>query len=839
MGQFTVGGSASTIGSNCYQLTPAQNSQAGYVYQNAAINLNDPFDYQFSVYLGATNAGADGIVFVLRPDLNGSLIGTGGGAIGFQGSGFTNSIGVEVDTWFNGGFGDIAADHIGILKNGTVNHNSVNSLAGPIQASSTLMNIEDANFHTLNIRWDPSTTTLEVYLDCDYRLQYVGDLIDSIFLGDSLVHWGFLGTTGGANNVHQFCFTVPIDSLVVDLEDKSICAGDTVHLLAGSNTVDYDWSPSSGLSSTTSNKPVANPTVTTTYVVTATYNCDTIIDSVTVTVLDPGFAATANLIEPLCKGNCNASIDATFTGGSGAYAFLWSTSDTTEDISGLCAATYSVTVTDTADTSETYLCTKSFDWTISEPDKLFAIPVFEGTTSCPDGSTCDAQGEAMGTGGTTPYTYLWSSGETGNQVNQLCADTNWVSIMDDQGCQADTFLIIDVPDSIVTTGYGDTLICISNTAAMAAASTGGTAPYSYIWREDSLTGNVVSTAAITNVSPIKHKRYFVSSIDSRGCIGDTSQVYIRVRPELGLILPDLDTICPYDTTDITIEGVGGDSNYSYAWSTGEFGSTITVSPNLSRWYTVTVGDVCGTPEYVDSVFQQVGGYSPIQASVTVEDDSICAGESVYLIANGIGGFRGPKEYRYAWSHTDNKNNIQFDNPLKTTRYIVTITDLCLSPAGFDTVTIYLGKTAYPDIQALPNEACARTETDVVISNTKPGYYYRWNMGDGQTIGIGTVDSVLRHVYDKVGCFDLNVNFETEFGCEASKHFPCAVKVLEQPEAKFSWNPEAPSNIDPFINFNNESERLKKLSGSFLTPPWEILSSFSMNFTKGWKNTLFD
>lgn len=802
--QFTIGGSASANGGGCYTLTPALNSQAGYVYENAALNLNEPFDFIFDVNLGSNNGGADGIVFVLRPSLSAPFIGTGGGALGYNGAGFTTSIGIEVDTWFNGGFGDIAADHIGIFKNGSVNHNLATSLAGPIQASSTAANVEDGNYHTFNVRWDPATTELEVYFDCDYRLQYVGDLIDSVFQGDSMVHWGFVGTTGGANNLQQFCFTSSIDSLVIELEDDSICQGDTVHLLAGPSTLTYIWSPAATLSSPTSNKPVATPTTTTTYYVTISNDCDSTYDTVTVSILDPGFEATASIADPLCKGDCDGSIDVTMTGGNGAYGFLWNNAAVTEDLNSVCPGVYKLTVTDTLTTSETYLCTKEFDWTVDQPDKLVALPGTAGNTSCPDGSTCDGEAQATASGGTTPYQFIWSSGEIGNQAQTLCADTNWVSVTDDNGCEADTFVIIGIPDSIQTTAYRDTMICITGNAALTVASAGGTSPYTYVWMQSSIGGDTIAQVPTTNVSPEVTTQYFVYSEDSKGCVGDTSEVLIKVRPPLGVEMPRLDTICPYDTISFTVQGTGGDSSYAYAWSHGDFGPTIEISPNSSRWFVVTVADVCGTPVFIDSVYQQVAGYPPINAHIEVEEDSICAGESVYLIANASGGYNGPDEYRYAWSHTSSRNNIQFEQPLKTTSYVVTITDLCLSTAGLDTVTIFLGETEFPEILVQPNIACEEANTEISVGNVRSGYYYEWNMGDGNTIRVGTVDSVLKHRYSEVGCYDLQVDLLTNFGCSATTNFPCAVQVLEQPTAAFNHFPEAPTNLKPLLYFQNQS-----------------------------------
>ena len=805
MSQFTVGGSASSQSGGCYQLTAASNSQAGYVYQNAPLNLNEPFDYRFSVFLGSNNGGADGIVFTLRGSLGNPYIGTGGGAIGFQGTGFANAIGVEVDTWYNGNFGDIAADHIGIFKNGTVNHNTVNSLAGPIQASANNANVEDGNYHTLNIKWDPDLKELEVYLDCDYRLQYQGDLIDSIFQGDSLVHWGFLGTTGGANNVQGFCFTVPIDSLVTSLNDATMCSGDTVQLNAGDSLCTYSWSPSTGLSSSSIPNPFATPTTTQTYYVTVSYQCDTLYDSATVTILQPNFTIIEAIDELLCKDDCNGNVDISIGGGSGGYSYLWSTGATTQDIAGVCAGSYTVTVTDIVQASNTYLCTVSESWTVDEPTELTVITTNAGNTSCPDGLTCDGEALATANGGTTPYQFLWTSGETLAQAAGLCSDTNWVTVTDDHLCTVDTYAIIGVPDSIVTQGFGDTTICITNIAALVAASTGGTPPYSYIWTEGSLAGSVVSTSVLANVDPIEDQVYFVSSSDDNGCVGDTSVVFVNVRDPLGVEFNDLDTICPYEVNDIIAGGIGGDSLYSYAWSSGQFGNQITVGPDAPQWFTITVSDFCGTPPYVDSVFQQVGGYSPIRAEIRVEDDSLCPGESIYLIARGYGGYGGPNEYRFHWNHTPDSNRYQFDMPTKTGDYIVTIFDLCLSQPGYDTVRVWVGETEYPDLEARPKEACAENSATLFMKETQAGYTYAWHMGDGEVRYTLGVDSVLYHKYSTIGCHDLSVDITTDFGCIAEMSYPCAIQVLEQPTASFTHFPAHPTSIHPLVQFENTSK----------------------------------
>jgi gliding motility-associated-like protein len=803
--QYTIGGTASSLGGDCYRLTAASNSQAGYVYQNAAIDLNEAFDLTFDVYLGTNNGGADGIVFVLRGTLAAPYIGNNGGAIGYNGAGFSsNSIGIEVDTWFNGGFGDLAADHIGMFQDGTVNHNSVNSLAAPIQASATNANVEDGNFHTFNVRWDPISQDLEVYFDCDYRIMYSGDIINTVFGGDNMVHWGFLGTTGGANNVQEFCLTTSIDSLVTPLSDHTICNGDSVQLNAGDDDMDFTWTPAAGLSASNVNDPWASPASTTTYSVEIVHNCDTLYDTSVVSVIQPNFNAFGTVDDALCNDSCDGSIDLNIANGTGFYSFNWSTGDSIADIENLCAGTYTVTVQDVDTSSENYLCFLEETYTIDEPDPIVNTMTNVSNTSCPDGLTCDAEATATAAGGTFPYSFIWSTGEPFQTAQQLCADSNFVTITDANGCTFQDFVMIDIPDTIRTVAFGDTQICISNIASMIAATTGGTPPYGYVWSEGSLNGSVISNNQVVPVTPEVTTTYFVQSTDANGCTGDTSKVLVKVRPPLDVELASEDTICPADTVPVFATGVGGDSVYTFTWDNGTFGNQISVSPDLSRWFVVTVSDACGTPSYTDSIFVQVGGYPRIRAAVNVEDDSICAGESVYLISSAFGGFEGPQSYDYRWEHTDDLKAVQFVQPTKTTTYTTTVTDQCLSEPGIASITIHVGKASIPEIIAEPAEACAATDVILRIENHNPKYIYRWWVDDETFIEDFDADSLIWQ-FSEAGCNPMRVDATTDFGCFAEKAEQCIVRIYEPAVPNYETDEAFVANNDQVVTFFDRSE----------------------------------
>ena len=157
--QFQLNGDASVINCKCYQLTPDMGNKAGSVWNINQIDLNQPFDYSFTVNLGCNNtsqwAGADGMVFALQP-LNTS-IGSSGGQMGL--GGVSPSLGVYLDTYQNTAHGDIFNDHISINLDGDVIHSSSNNIAGPYD----LGEIENCIAEPLRITWDPVATLLNIY----------------------------------------------------------------------------------------------------------------------------------------------------------------------------------------------------------------------------------------------------------------------------------------------------------------------------------------------------------------------------------------------------------------------------------------------------------------------------------------------------------------------------------------------------------------------------------------------------------------------------------------------------------------------------------------------------
>lgn len=79
---------------------------------------------------------------------------------------------------------------------------------------------------------------------------------------------------------------------------------------------------------------------------------------------------------------------------------------------------------------------------------------------------------------------------------------------------------------------------------------------------------------------------------------------------------------------------------------------------------------------------------------------------------------------------------------------------------------------------------------------------RWNLGDADTV---YADSILTHVYDSVGEYDLTLVAQSVHGCRDSVRLPRAVRVFAYPEAAFDWEMKYPGIHNPEVQFSNLSK----------------------------------
>jgi gliding motility-associated-like protein len=253
---YFLNGSAQATGDDCYEITPALNTQTGSVWYADQVDLSQPLDLQFILNLGNNDGnGADGICFVLQT-VGVEVIGESGGGIGFLGADFQPAFAVEFDTWQNADFGDPIGDHIAMVSNGSVNHLLPSAIAGPVQADAFDPNIEDGEDHQGRVTWNPETQLVQVYFDCELRLEGVVNLIDDIFEGQNQVFFGFTAGTGGANNLQTVCLE---ENILGSAAESFVCPGAELQLNVPSPNGLATWTPTDYLDDPASASPVASP----------------------------------------------------------------------------------------------------------------------------------------------------------------------------------------------------------------------------------------------------------------------------------------------------------------------------------------------------------------------------------------------------------------------------------------------------------------------------------------------------------------------------------------------------------------------------------------------------
>ena len=251
---YHLNGSASQNSCNCYTLTPDQLQMSGSVWNKTKIDLNQPFDFKFEVYLGCQDApGADGIAFLLQP--LSTEVGTTGEGLGFQG--IEPSIAVAIDTWQNPIHDDPYYDNIAIHQDGNIeNANTPKLLSGPVSVTFD-GDIEDCEWHTLRIIWDPVAQHIQAEVDGELRVQAHKDLIGEVFHGDPMVFWGFTGATGGSTNLQKVCTSLNASFYLPD--GQITCFPEPIQFIDSSRSfgsiVEWRWDFGDGTTSDLQNPP--------------------------------------------------------------------------------------------------------------------------------------------------------------------------------------------------------------------------------------------------------------------------------------------------------------------------------------------------------------------------------------------------------------------------------------------------------------------------------------------------------------------------------------------------------------------------------------------------------
>ncbi|MFN4977457.1 MAG: SprB repeat-containing protein [Bacteroidota bacterium] len=338
----------------------------------------------------------------------------------------------------------------------------------------------------------------------------------------------------------------------------------------------------------------------------------------TIEIIEPaaGLSIKAAIKDLDCFGVATGGIDLTVEGGTAAYSYSWSNGATTEDLSGIAAGIYSVTVTDSN------LCFLKDTFEVKQPDASLDFSLKQVDVLCYGDSSGSIDLDV--TGGTKPYSYTWSNGATTEDLSNVKAGVYAVLVTDDKGCSKEDSIEVLQPKSAlsVRAKITDVLCKGDETGSIDITVSGGTASYQFSWSSGEDTEDISGKSAGV---------YYVLITDANQCtLKDTFEIE-EPTEKLSVSGSATDLKCYNDQSgsiDITV--AGGIVSYSYSWSNGSTSEDLTgISAGT---YTVTVTDKNGCFVKETFVVNQ-----PDPLVVNADDKKVCAGVSVDLTASPSGG----------------------------------------------------------------------------------------------------------------------------------------------------------------------------------------------------------
>ncbi|MFL5765309.1 MAG: PKD domain-containing protein [Bacteroidia bacterium] len=347
----------------------------------------------------------------------------------------------------------------------------------------------------------------------------------------------------------------------------------TVTVSGGVIPFTFNWSDGQTL-------PSATNLVAGTYTLTAT-DANGCIASTSVTITEPtplSLAVTG--VNPSCNGACNGTLTATPAGGTTPYSYSWSPGGaTTPNLTGMCAGTYTLLVTDA------HGCTIFNSYTLINPP-AFSVTTSGTNISC--SGMCNGTATATPVTGTGPFTYAWSdiSAQTTQTATSLCSGTYTVTATDAGGCTTTATQVITSPPSMTLTvpTIGPNTCFNACDGFATAAVAGGSAPYTFNWMPGGIAG-----ASVNNLCA---GTYTVTVTDANGC--STFTTVVITQPNALVATISSTNVTCYAACNGTATAVysGGTGPYTFQWAPG-FQTTPTITSICAGSQTLTVTDANG------------------------------------------------------------------------------------------------------------------------------------------------------------------------------------------------------------------------------------------------------
>ena len=554
--------------------------------------------------------------------------------------------------------------------------------------------------------------------------------------------------------------------------DQSICPGGSAPIGGAPTTAlgnSISWSPAAGLSSTTSQNPIASPANTTTYTVTVTDgNGCTNTDQVDVVVI-PFPNANAGGPKSVCIGS-SVQIGGVPTGPIGA-TYAWSSNP-----AGFTSNLANPTVSPTVNTIYTVTVTIGTSTTCSDTDNaLVIVNAIPTANAGPDQNICPGGSVQIGVAPSAGFTYSWtpttglSNVNIANPIATPTSPTTYTVVITETATSCIDSDAMDVLfNSVPTPSFTFTKTCINQIAEFTDASTiaSGTIT-NWAWDFDDLAATSTAqnpTHQFSSAGTYQVKLVVTSNLGCKDSI--TVPVTIDPKPTVDFTFANL---CLTNSTQFTDGStIGSGTVNTWRWDFDGLGSSAAQNPSFTfpaaGTYDVKLVSGSGAG-CLDSITKQVI-INPLPTADAGIDQDICNTFSVL-----IGGTptSSTPNVSYNWDNsaslTSNTIANPTANPTITTRYSLTVTEN--TTGCFDTSTVLITVNPIPVVNFNVADTCAGNTTIFTdLSSLTSGSITNWTWDFGDGIGTSTQQNPT-YTYALAGIYNVKLVAETGSGCKDS------------------------------------------------------------------------
>jgi PKD repeat protein len=616
----------------------------------------------------------------------------------------------------------------------------------------------------------------------------------------------------GLSNPVTVIINPQINAAITAPGGTNICSGSNQQLKASPIAAGftYQWQYN-GTNIPGATSATYNATAAGTYTAVVSRNqCSAVSNSIITTLTTTPSPVISYQGNPtICSGS---NIYFTTSAGNG-YTFQWQQNGqaiggaTSQYYYASVAGTYTVVVSDNGCSATS----PGVGLTVN-PTPLANAGPNQSLVACSGGSVTIG---SAATGGTSPYTYLWtpSSGLNGDtttattSVSNLGSTTTYTLLVTDaKGCQATSSTTVTVTGNALTasiTAVGDSDWCVGSGGSISLAvipSAGSN--FTYNWSP--ATGLSSANTASTIASPTVAGTYvYTALVTNAGGCQASAAITVQVVAVPVATITALDTTAPCQGDSVLLAATPG-AGYTYQWLNNSEpiqGSTdINYTTTEAGNYSVSVtSGICSATSGAVAVTVRP---NPSASISTAGGNVICAGISLTLQAQSGNG------YTYQWYENDygigGANSETYSATDSASYYYIVGLNGCYQQSDSVVLTV----NPYPqDSVAVngPAQYCAGQSTTLSAS-TGAGYTYQWQ-ANGQTLAGANTSS---YAVDSTGTYTVAV---TALGC-TSNSLGVDITVYAYPVATIT--------SDSSLNFcQGDSVTLAADTGTGFTYQWQV------------------